>query len=236
MSVSPGPSAARNILLIGGTGLVGGALLARLQGRVAADSLWLPLRREPPTKTPGWHRLPIEPATAVATLDQLEQRPRFATFISCLGTTRRQAGSAQAFVATDRDLVLAWAELARQRGAQHALLVSSVGADPSSGNLYLRTKGEVEQAIGRMGFRRFDVLRPSLLIGKRSGPARSAEAVGQALSPYLDRLLVGRLRRYRSIRAEHLAAAVHALIDQAEPGQYIHHHPQLTEWAGRSDS
>ncbi|MFD2136247.1 hypothetical protein ACFSLT_15865 [Novosphingobium resinovorum] len=48
------------------------------------------------------------------------------------------------------------------------VVVSSVEADRESRNFYLSVKGETEEALGRVGFRRLDVLRPSLLRGERA--------------------------------------------------------------------
>lgn len=59
----------------------------------------------------------------------------------CLGTTRRAAGSEAAFRAVDHDLVLAFARAALAAGAERFVLVSAVGADAGSRNLYLRVKG-----------------------------------------------------------------------------------------------
>ena len=220
---------ASEMLLLGATGLVGGALLQRLLVARGDDArpIWAPLRRSPAVAHPALRAMSIDPGQAMP--DEAEPT----AFVCCLGTTLRQAGSAEKFVAVDRDLVLQWAQRARQSGANHALLVSSVGADPASRNLYLRTKGEVERGLGALGFARLDILRPGLLIGQRGGPVRPAESLGQVMSPLLDRLLLGRLRRYRSIAATQVAAALFNLLDQRSPGVFIHQHDQLLAWAQR---
>lgn len=221
-------SSGDELLVLGATGLVGGDLLQRLLAARGKDAkpLWLPLRRSPAIEHPALRVMPIDPETSFG-----EAAPR--AYVCCLGTTLRQAGSAEKFVAIDRDLVLHWAQRARQRGAAHALLVSSVGADSASRNLYLRTKGEVEQGLSALGFARLDILRPGLLIGQRGGSTRPAEALGQVLSPLFDRLLLGGLRRYRSIAATQVAAALFNLLDQPQPGVFIHQHDQLLDWAQR---
>ncbi|MBD8524997.1 NAD-dependent dehydratase [Pseudomarimonas arenosa] len=220
------------LMLLGGSGLVGThflqALLANSRG---VSDLWLPLRRAIAAPSPPCHRLPIDPDQAASALRDASQPVELRWFVSCFGTTRRQAGSAEAFVAIDRDLVLAWAKRARALGATHALLVSSIGADVGAANLYLRTKGELEQALSELGFNRIDLLRPGLLIGRRNGPARPAEALGQWLAPLFDHALLGGLRRYRSISAAQVAAALLALLNQGEPGVFVHLHDQLVELA-----
>lgn len=84
----------------------------------------------------------------------------------CLGTTRAKAG-ADGFVRVDHDYVLKSAELAKAGGCSHFHLESSRGADKSSSFLYLQTKGQVEADIEALGFDRFSVYRPGVLLVDR---------------------------------------------------------------------
>lgn len=147
-------------------------------------------------------------------------------FVCCLGTTLRAAGSREAFLAVDRELVRRLAELARGLGARHAIVVSSVGASRQSGNFYLRVKGEVEDTLEGMGFSRLDLLQPGLLIGPRS-ERRPAEAIAQRLAPLADALLVGKLRRYRSLDAGQVAAGIVRLLGESAPGVFAHTHDAI---------
>ena len=85
----------------------------------------------------------------------------------CLGTTIKTAGSKEAFRRVDFDYCVGIAKLAINTGTSVVSLVSSVGADASSSNFYLRTKGEVEEAIRTLGFSTLNIYRPGLLLGKR---------------------------------------------------------------------
>ncbi len=84
----------------------------------------------------------------------------------CLGTTRRAAGSPQAFRAVDHDLVLRFARFAQSAGAKTLVVVSSAGAAPESRNFYLRVKGETELALEALRFRSLHLMQPSLLLGR----------------------------------------------------------------------
>jgi uncharacterized protein YbjT (DUF2867 family) len=88
---------------------------------------------------------------------------RTAVAICCLGTTLKQAGSKEAFRAVDHDAIVAFAEAALERGAHRFVLVSSIGADPRARSFYLRTKGETEEALTRLGYPQLTVLRPSFI-------------------------------------------------------------------------
>jgi uncharacterized protein YbjT (DUF2867 family) len=149
--------------------------------------------------------------------------PRCDVFISALGSTRRAAGSIEAFARIDRDLVMAVASAAHAAGARHAILVSSVGADPRSRSDYLRIKGELERDVAALGYRRCDFLHPGLLLGAREQPsARPAERLGQWLAPWLNPLLIGPLAGYRAIPAQTVAAAAVALVEAGGTGLYRH--------------
>ena len=96
-----------------------------------------------------------------------------------------------------------------------------------SENRYLRTKGEVERELGRMRFKRLDILRPGLLKGHRIGDLRPLERIGSALSPLADLAMQGRYRQYRSIRAELVAKAAMALALRRAGGRVVHDNDAL---------
>ena len=225
------------ILLAGATGLVGGHVLRELlsnprwQGRVIAPTrrpLALIDERLQPLVTDfsdGAGNAALE-----ASLASLLAGEPISTFVCCLGTTLKTAGSREAFIAVDRELVLRLATLARKRGAEKAILVSSAGASRQSGNFYLRVKGEVEDGVEALGFKRVDILRPGLLLGART-ERRPGEAVAQALSPLSDLVLRGKLARFRSIDAIDVAKAIVTLSKAAQPGVFAHDTPALERLA-----
>jgi uncharacterized protein YbjT (DUF2867 family) len=127
--------------------------------------------------------------------------------LCCLGTTMRQAGSEQAFRQADVDAVLAFARTAKAAQAQRFVVVSSVGADAESKNFYLRTKGEMEQALMGIGFACLDILQPSALLGWR-GEIRPLEIAASAIMPIVNPFLTGKREPYRGIPARTVAAAM----------------------------
>lgn len=91
----------------------------------------------------------------------------------CLGTTRAKAG-AEGFIRVDHDYVLKSAELAKAGGCTQFHLESSRGANKKSGFLYLKVKGQVEADIEALGFDRFAIYRPGVLLVDRQ-ESRPAE-------------------------------------------------------------
>ncbi len=189
------------MLLAGATGLVGGLVLARCPEAI-------PVSRRPIPGRPG----------VVADFDDLPPLPAAQVAVCALGTTRAKAGNDAAFRAVDHDAVLAFARAAQAAGATHFILVSSVGANPRSGLLYPRTKGEVEAALTAMAFTRLDILQPGLLIGPRA-ERRPVERFLQAAAPLMDLALP---RDVGSLPAEAVADAIVALTKRREPGGFRH--------------
>lgn len=211
-------------VLIGATGLVGAAVVAKASGL----SLVALARRAPEGAGNGSFR--IAPAEKWAEIVSAEAP---AVLINCLGTTIKAAGSEAAFRAVDHDLALAVAAAARAAGTAHMISISSVGASSASRNFYLRTKGNVEDALRALGLGRLDIIRPGLLMGERQGPPRPGEALAMRMSPLTDRLLHGPLRRYRSISADAVARAIIALAGSGAGagGTFIYEHDAVRRLA-----
>jgi uncharacterized protein YbjT (DUF2867 family) len=207
------------LTLVGATGLVGTETIAAAVG-AARYRLNAVTRRE--IDFPRGARMeavladPADwPAAIAATAPQ--------AFACALGTTWRQSGKSEdAFRAVDERLVLESARAARAAGATRAVVVSSIGADRHSKNFYLRVKGEVEKALGEIGFERLDILRPGLLKGARGGDRRVMERLGIVASPLTNLLLHGKYRQYRAIPARMVAEAMLQLAGETARGRQIH--------------
>lgn len=223
-----------NVLLAGASGMVGGLVLRELlrdpgfQGRVIA-----PTRRGLPTDDPRLNApmVDFKSAESGQVIQQATNQVaggRIDTYVCCLGSTIKAAGSREAFIAVDRELVLELARLAHAAGARHAVLVSSVGASRQSGNFYLRVKGEVEDAMENLGFKRLDLLQPGLLLGARV-QRRPAEALFQRLAPMANVLMAGRLRPYRAVPADSLARAIVRLVAAQGEGIFTHTYDAILE-------
>lgn len=204
------------VVMIGATGLVGALLADQLLER--GHEVHGLARRPSGRAGPGWHE---QIAPALDWPDRVAPIHADAA-ISCLGTTRRQAGSEAAFRAIDFDAVVAFARAAKAAGVRHFLAVSSVGADPGSRNFYLRTKGETEAALEALAFERLDLFRPGLLLGDRTGGPRLGERVATLLDPLTRIVLRGRLGRFAGIPAGTVADAIAAAVESSKSGVYVH--------------
>ena len=212
----------QRMVIAGGTGLVGKQVVARL---VELDTVDTHILLRPSSVSPvmgGTQHVtpPVDWPEIV-----VELKPDIA--ICCLGTTMKTAGSQHAFRAVDHDLVLAFAQAAFAAGAKHFIVVSSVGASSRSSNFYLKTKGEVEDAVNAMGFERVDAVRPGLLTGGTRTESRPGESLAMLISPLTNLLLWGPLSKYRSTASLSVAQAIVALAVGGGQGRFIHENESI---------
>jgi uncharacterized protein YbjT (DUF2867 family) len=138
-----------------------------------------------------------------AQLDEYKDLLQGDLLFSCLGTTKKQAGSIEAQRVVDYDYQYQAAQLAAANGVAHYLLVSSGSANVNSSSAYLKMKGELEGSTAQLGFKNVSIFQPSLLIGERKD-VRMGEKIGSALLPVLCEL--PGLSKYRPITGAQVAA------------------------------
>lgn len=185
----------QHVLLAGATGLTGEHLLDRLLNEPTITRVLAPSRRP----------LAEHPHLENPVGETAELLPRLSGQVDiafcCLGTTLKKAGSEQAFRAVDLDLVVAFAKRARELGARHLIVISALGADPSSSIFYNRVKGEMEAALQAQDWPQLTLCRPSLLLGERTEPRLAEQLAGP-----LSRLIPG---KYHGIEACDLLTTTH---------------------------
>ena len=222
--------------LVGATGLMGRRLIEITS---AGDEVRIVgiARRE--VALPKGARVELFVADTDKWGDVLEAvRPR--ALICALGTTWRKAGRDEAaFRVVDHDLVLATGKAAVKAGVRNMVLISSAGADPRSKNVYLRTKGETEQELSKVGFKRLDILRPGLLRGQREDDLRPVETLARIASPVIDPLIPAKWEMYRSIDADIVAEAALGLGLRKAQGRFTHDNEAMKraarEWRAKSE-
>jgi len=146
--------------------------------------------------------------------------------ICALGTTIASAGSKDAFRAVDHHAVLAFARSAQASGVDHFIVVTAVGANPKAGVFYSRVKGDTENDLEALGFKRLDIAQPGLLLGGRS-QRRPVETLLQTLDPMTRQFLKGPLSRYAGIPASTVGRALLALCDENAGGVFRHENQAL---------
>lgn len=186
-------------VVIGSTGLVGKSLISLLINEQSVKQIVAITRR--PLSINNEKLI-----NHVIDFEQLAQHQALFqgdVLFSCLGTTRKKAGSIAAQRVIDFDYQLLAAQLAEKNKVKQLLLVSSSGANPNSNSPYLQMKGELEQKVKSLNFEFITILQPSLLLGKRN-ETRVGEQLGAVIMP-LFTWLPG-LTKYRAIPASQVAS------------------------------
>jgi nucleoside-diphosphate-sugar epimerase len=225
---------AKTVLLAGATGLVGNSIMQKCLHDENVGLIIVPTRRPVHIAHPKIRNVVMDlvgsetfdPLPALSEAIKKRSSGKIDCYISALGTTINAAGSREAFIAVDRDLVCRFAEVAKSLSAKHAIFISSVGANRQTSNFYLRVKGETEDLLEHMGFDRVDHLRPGLLLGPRS-ETRRGEALAQKSAFLYNPLMLGPLRRYRAIQADAVADAAVHLLAKNEAGVFVHENTAL---------
>lgn len=219
----------KSALLVGATGLVGTELLNVLLTESEYETVKVLTRRMSPLKHPKLEQI----ITDFDQLDQYQQHFHVDDVYCCLGTTIKTAGSQEAFTKVDYTYPLELAKLTKASGAKNFFIITAMGADKHSKFFYNRVKGEVEEALKKLGFSTLHIFRPSLLLGKRK-EFRFGERIGVLFSPALTLLLVGPLKKYKPIHARDVAMAMYQASTIPESGCFTHESSEIQNLSKRS--
>lgn len=193
----------RTAVIIGATGLVGQALLLQLVSLY--QHVIIIARSQPKGLSENMHFYQLKD------FNQLENFIKSLNFsepvdaFSCLGTTKKQAGSEQMFYQIDFGFNYAFARTCKDKGVERFFLLSAMGADKNSRFFYNRVKGELEQAVLALDFVQLGIFRPSLLLGKHDN--RRLENLAQTAFGVLKPIIPKKLP-LRPIEAERVAMAM----------------------------
>lgn len=196
-------------IVLGATGAVGTQLVTQLSQRNNVAHVILITRREVNLELDFPEATPSKVQTHIVDFEQLEQQttpliPSGSVAFVALGTTKKQAGSEEAFRRIDHDLVLAFARACKAAEVSRLGVVTAHGANPRSVSFYNRVKGDVERDIQALALPSVFFARPSLLLG-RPDDGRFTEKLASVLLAPTASLLP---KSVRPISVECVAAAM----------------------------
>ncbi len=203
--------------IAGSTGFVGQLLIELIQADDKFEEVHVLARRA--------QELPQKFVQHIGQLAE-QELPQINVAFCALGTTMAAAGSKEAFLYVDHDLVIEFGEKAKAAGAEKFVLVSSVGADAKSNNFYLKVKGQTEEDLKKLGFHSLIILRPSMLLGQRT-EFRFGELVGKGAMWVFNPLLLGGLKKYRGIQGKTVAKAMQRISKEELPGPHVLEYTEL---------
>ena len=191
------------ITILGGSGLIGMHLIKQACADHYFTKINVIVRRPLATKDPKINELVID----FADLSSVIKETIGDALICTLGTTRKKTPDKKYYREIDLTYTLISAKGALENGHKQVHLVSSIGANEKSSVFYPALKGEIERLICELSFNSTFIYRPSILIGKRE-TARPIEWLSQRISSLINPLLIGSLKKYRSISGEKVAEKI----------------------------
>ena len=195
----------RSAVVIGATGLVGQSLVKQL----CEDGRYISVITIGRSKLTYTHEKLQQRICSLETISESDIDLAHEIFC-CLGTTMKKAKTKEQFEKVDFEYPLNVASLAKNRGIEHFIVISAMGASEKAVAYYSRVKGKLEKELIKLEFKRLSIIRPSLLTGERE-EFRLGEKVGEAVLKVANPLLVGPLKKVRSIPAEQVAKAMIAI-------------------------
>ena len=155
---------------------------------------------------------------------------------SCVGTTQKKVqGDKNAYKKVDFDIPVNAAKIGIENGFKKFMLVSSVGADSTSKNFYLKLKGEIEDTLKEFPFESIGFFQPSILLGERN-ESRSGEQIAKMLMRTFSKLLIGGYKKYRAIDAKDVAAAMVNESKNHNPGVHSFEYAAIMKMANSAYS
>jgi uncharacterized protein YbjT (DUF2867 family) len=195
--------------VVGASGLVGQHLVAQLLSRTEFERIRIFVRR----KTGLFHPILEE---HVIDFDKPETWRHLVTGVvlfSALGTTLKAAKTKENQYKVDFGYQYEFAKAAAANGVPIFILVSSIGANARSSFFYTRVKGQLEDAVSRLKFKKLVIFRPSILEGERDEKRRGEKfwiAVFRAFTVFF-------LKNYEPTPADWMASSmIRQSLDETE--------------------
>lgn len=202
----------KTAIILGATGLTGNILLKMLLENENYSRIVLFSRHSCGIENPKIEEHLID-------LFQLkEQSSKFKAdeVYCCIGTTKKKTPDLETYRKIDYGIPVDAAELCRKNKIAFFAVISAMGANSQSRIFYNKTKGEMEEAVLACRIPQTFILRPSLISGDRQ-ENRLGESLAKNLMKLLDPIMLGSVKKYRSIAPEVIAKCMMCLAqDQAE--------------------
>lgn len=214
----------KTAIVIGSTGLIGSQLLNILLESTEYDQVISFVKRDTGKK----HAKLVQHIIDFDNPESYHNLVQGDDFFCTIGTTIKKAGSKEAFKKVDFGYPKQFASFAIKNNIKRFLIISSLGADKTSGNFYLKTKGEIENFLKISSFESIAVLRPSLLLGDRK-EFRMGETAAAIFMKIFSFIFIGVLQKYKPIESETVATALFNIAQKNKEGFTIYESDQLQQ-------
>lgn len=193
----------KTAIILGATGLTGTHLLKLLIDDNRYEKIKLFSRK----KIEG---LPSKVEQFIGNIIELESfRPDFNADVvfCCIGTTLKKSPDKNVYRSIDYGIPTKAAQLSKENKIETFMVISALGANPDSALFYNKLKGEMEEKVLSYNIKNTFILQPSYIKGDRN-ENRPLERIYDVLFPLVSLFLVGKLKKYKTIKATTIADAM----------------------------
>ncbi|WP_142527605.1 NAD(P)H-binding protein [Pedobacter westerhofensis] len=212
----------KKAIVAGASGAIGNSLLFHLLGNKNYAHVLILVRSELRIQHPKLQQLVVDYDRISDYAAQLNADVVFC----CLGTTKSKTPDQRQYKKIDYQYPLDIARITSRNGSKGFHLISSIGADKNSKMFYTRTKGEVENDLQQVPFDDIHIYRPSLLDAPRKDK-RFMESSMNIIMNVINPVLIGGLKKYRSIRVEDIAKTMIRLSLEDKKGIFVHESDEI---------
>ena len=198
----------KTAILLGATGLTGNLLLKRLLDDDRYDKVKLFSRSAASIA----HSKIEEHLIDLFELEKYQSLFTGDEVFCCVGTTTAKTPDKAFYKKIDYDIPLNAAKLCKVNQIPMFIVISALGANPDSRIFYNRLKGEMEAAVLAVGISQTYILQPSLISGYRK-ERRMGEWIAKQLMKLFNIIMIGPMRKYRSIHPDIIAKAMISLAN-----------------------
>jgi len=213
-------------LIFGASGLIGSELLKLTLNDPYFSSVTIIVRKKLSLSNTKLTQI-------ISTFEELEENQdslQGDIIFSCLGTTKSKTPDQKEYYKIDHDYPVLGSKIALKNGAKYIHLVSSLGSNISSSSSYLKMKGKIEDDISKLPFQGIHFYRPSLIIGERK-ENRPLEKFITLIFKIINPMLMGSMKKYRSIAATDIAKAMLSQAKKEIKGIHIYQSNIIKELA-----
>ena len=193
----------KTAIVLGATGLTGGLLLEMLLEDNRYDQVKVFVR-----KSTGIKHQKLKEFTGYILELEYFKKDFFADEVyCCIGTTAKKTPNKKLYKKIDIGIPASAVRLCKINKIDTFIVMSSLGADVNSKVFYNKVKGEMEKSVLKEGVLNTYILRPSIILGNRD-ESRLGEKIGKIMMSTFQFLMIGKLKKYRPIKADKIAGAM----------------------------
>ncbi|WP_026913794.1 NAD(P)H-binding protein [Christiangramia portivictoriae] len=207
---------AKTAIILGATGLTGGILLDKLVKDDRYRKIRIFGRNHVAQKSEKIEEYLID----LFEMEKVQELFKGDEVFCCIGTTKSKTPDKELYRQIDFGIPATAAKLAKRNNIDTFMVISALGADEDSNIFYNKVKGEMEGAVLEQKIPNTYILQPSLIAGDRA-ENRLMESIFIKLMKFGNHLLIGNLKKYRTIEPEEIANAMQYLANHQYPGGRI---------------